>query len=116
MLNIIAIGKSRAWADPINKQVTAPTPEHLHFDLRENEPMITDTEENLLLEDVTLINGDRSSDFTTDQLLKIIITEKAEREALKDIGIDSTEVTSRIKASLDNVDKLIKIIDSRVLR
>ena len=61
---------------------------------------------------VTTYNNTDIKTLTEEQLIAAIRAEKAVIEALADI-MESTKIQARVKEATKNVERLVKILDSR---
>lgn len=76
---------------------------------RKEEPNMS----TLKIETVTQINGVNSSNFTPEQLLEMIRVQKRAISDLEALEVSSVKVTNRITEHLENVRKLVDILDGR---
>ena len=67
----------------------------------------------LKIEDVTLVNGERVSDFSEESLIRLIIEEEKKVEYLSKINVNSKAIHSISERHLANVGRLVELLDSK---
>jgi len=95
----IAAGKSKIW-----EPVESPQP-------IEEKPM---NKQDILIEHVTLIDGDRADEYPNASLIRLIKQEEQEISLLMDIQVRSIAIAERIIEHKVAIDEIVKILDARV--
>ncbi|QIB67137.1 hypothetical protein [Kineobactrum salinum] len=104
-------GKTAMATYALNRIPSIPSitrDEVIHALTTKEAPMTT----TVTIEQVTLVNGQRATDLSPETLIRYIEAQKEAIDKLKDVGITSTYILAQQQRHRDNMDALVKILDT----